>query len=423
MTVDLLKPVRSDLTRRSINFFNGRLLSGEDLTTEQMTNRVAHGLLGQAIGDGVVYGLEVQEGASSTLQVPTLAITRGLAINKNGASLLLDTDTELALVRPPTATNGSPAIFQDCTPTQTGAYIAGAGVYLLTVGPANAPQGLAEVSGVSTAQAPCNSKFNIQCVQFRLIPIDLDQTELSDTNHLRNLVAYKCFGVADQVKFVTDPFGPPLTSYGLLDQLRSNQVLTNCEVPLAVLYWTATSGIVFVDMWAVRRPVFPQAATEMWAPAAGQRRMAEGLAMFLQFQEHVGDVRSQSGDLGDVTAQSNFSLLPPVGIVPVNHSPGDDNGDDTKFFKGMTYRGPAFINAARLEALLHTSFTFPPIDTQKGEAVWLYRVRENRMAIDFFAGLSSSSGYLVFSSGHLPYQADARFDVAYWNYSNYALGR
>src|SRR5260370_18506328 len=144
MTVDLLKPVLSNRTR-SINFFNGRLLAGEDLTTEQMTNRAAHALLGQALGDGVVYGLEVQEsGKSSTLQAPTLAITQGLAINKNGASLLLDTDTELALVRPPTAANGTSAIFQDCTPTQTGAYIAGAAVYMLTFGTANTPHGLAE---------------------------------------------------------------------------------------------------------------------------------------------------------------------------------------------------------------------------------------------------------------------------------------
>jgi len=38
---------------QSINFFNGRLLSGEDLSQEQLANLQARHLLGKAIGDGV----------------------------------------------------------------------------------------------------------------------------------------------------------------------------------------------------------------------------------------------------------------------------------------------------------------------------------------------------------------------------------
>src|ERR1700746_2458354 len=106
MPVNLLNPVLSKRTK-SVNFFNGRLLAGEDLTTEQQTNRVAHALLGKAIGDGVVYGLEVTESKlSSTTTAPVLAVTSGLAINKNGGTLLLDSDSKIALVRPATATNG-----------------------------------------------------------------------------------------------------------------------------------------------------------------------------------------------------------------------------------------------------------------------------------------------------------------------------
>src|SRR5208337_1144897 len=119
MAVNLLTPILSTRSR-SINFFNGRLLAGEDLTTEQQTNRVAHSLLGQAAGDGVVYGLEVTQSAlSSTPAAPVLAVTQGLAINKNGGWLLLDSDTEIALVRPANGSNGSgntTTIFQDCTP-------------------------------------------------------------------------------------------------------------------------------------------------------------------------------------------------------------------------------------------------------------------------------------------------------------------
>src|SRR5262245_27316945 len=115
MPVNLLQPVLNDRTR-SVNFFNGRLLAGEDLTTEQQTNRVAHNLLGQAIGDGVAYGLEVRESfRSSTTQSPVLTVTRGLAINRTGTTLMLESDTEVALVRPTngtSASNGSSSIFR-----------------------------------------------------------------------------------------------------------------------------------------------------------------------------------------------------------------------------------------------------------------------------------------------------------------------
>src|SRR5213595_773753 len=90
MTNNLLTPILNDRTR-SVNFFNGRLLTGEDLTAEQKANRVAHGLLGQAVGSGVSHGLEVAEATlSSTKQSPVLAIRQGLAFNRNGAALLLD---------------------------------------------------------------------------------------------------------------------------------------------------------------------------------------------------------------------------------------------------------------------------------------------------------------------------------------------
>src|SRR5438477_33380 len=42
-----------------INFFNGRLLSGEDLTHEQKTTVLRDQRLGQAVGPGVVYGLQL----------------------------------------------------------------------------------------------------------------------------------------------------------------------------------------------------------------------------------------------------------------------------------------------------------------------------------------------------------------------------
>ncbi len=143
MANNLLTPIVNNRTR-SVNFFNGRLLTGEDLTAEQQANRVAHSLLGQAAGAGVAYGLEVSESATlSQVASPVLSITRGLAVNSNGGTLLMDSDTDISLVRPASPASGGSSVFAECLPMQSGVYIAGAGVYLLTIGPASATQGLA----------------------------------------------------------------------------------------------------------------------------------------------------------------------------------------------------------------------------------------------------------------------------------------
>lgn len=413
MAVDLLKPVLSNRTR-SINFFNGRLLAGEDLTNEQQTNRAAHALLGQAIGDGVVYGLEVKESSqSSKPQSPVLAVTRGLAVNKNGGSLLLDTDTEVALVRPANGTNastGSSAIFQECTPTQTGAYIAGAGVYLLTIGPANAPQGLAEVSGISTAQAPCNSKYNAQGVQFRLIPIiGFTKDELNDTNHLRNLVAYRCFGVADQTTVIADPFGPQVASYGLLDQLRSNSILTNCEVPLAVLYWTADSGIVFVDMWAVRRRATHGPVTSVWPLLAGDRRVSEAEAEFSQFEDQMQSILVNENNPASITVDSHFEFLPAAGMLPTVGKGSVSGFDANTFFGAHASRDIATTDGDLLRELFHDALYQEPVRLSTTRKIQLYLIWENLQAVS--QGISHQLA-LIFASPALRYRGIARFGFA-----------
>lgn len=418
MAVNLLTPILSTRTR-SINFFNGRLLAGEDLTTEQQNNRVAHSLLGEAIGDGVVYGLEVtQSTLSSTIQSPVLAITQGLAINRNGAALLLDTNTEIRLVRPSTQTATTPApIFQDCTPAQSGPYIAGAGVYLLTVGPATATEGLAEVSGLNNSQAACNSGYNTQGVQFRLIPVNLTQNELDDTDHLRNLVAYKCFGVADQAGFLADPFGTSLTSYGLLGQLRSSHTLTDCDVPLAMLYWTADQGIVFVDMWSVRRAAPQSTSTSGWSLLLGARRLREAEAEFFQFEDQIEWMLAAENNPPSVVADSRFAFLPAVGIMPITGQGSSSGFDPDTFFGAHASSDIATTDADLLRELFHDGFYEQPIQLSTAGKVQLYLIWENLQSV--LQGTSTQLA-LVFASSTLRYRGIARFGTAKWSLSRFA---
>src|SRR5262245_66274900 len=83
---------------RRINFFNGRLLSGEDLSREQAANEQGRRRLGRAIGDGIAYGLEVAPTpGSDRVRQPVISITPGLAISRRGDTLLLADPVDISL--------------------------------------------------------------------------------------------------------------------------------------------------------------------------------------------------------------------------------------------------------------------------------------------------------------------------------------
>src|SRR5205085_206865 len=211
-------------------------------------------------------------------------------ISRAGEALRLTKAIDVSLVRPQDGSTPTPAdsTFSACQPPQSSVYVTGSGVYLLTIGPAKGSEGRALVSGLENAAAKCNTKYTVDGVQFRLLQLNLTATELGD-QRLRNLVAYKCFGVDDIKSFAKDPFRFAPPRHSLLDELRPDR-LSDCEVPLAILYWTASDGIRFVDMWAARRRLIDPAAASQWEMMIGDRRRGEAEAIFLQFANHLKDL-------------------------------------------------------------------------------------------------------------------------------------
>jgi hypothetical protein len=416
MATDLFTPILNDRTR-SVRFFNGRLLSGEAMTDEQSGLRAARMLLAQAVGDGVAQGFTVKESAgTSTTLSPVVTVGAGVAINRRGEILLLATDTDVKLVRPAQPATAPVSVFQTCTPPNQGVYVADAGVYLLTVCSLGAANGLAEVSGLGGIQASCNAKYIVDAVQIRLLEVPVDAATLADVAHLRNLVAYQCFGVDHLLDFATDPFGTTAEPRTLLDALRDSKQLTDCDVPLALIYWTATGGIQFLDMWSVRRRV-----TRTNAPAhplLTDRRLATSEAMTKQFQAHIADLLATAAVPAGIAARDSFAFLPPIGIAPLASGASIRGIAYASFFAGRTYRGPLFVNGAKLDPLLRAHVTVAPIDFRNDEMVWLYSVAQNVRAANRGEPTAPQT-YLIFTSGQIPYQAEAQFNVSYWNYSNY----
>jgi hypothetical protein len=411
--IDLQQPVL-DGGIRSINFFNGRLLSARDLTREQTAYREADRRLSQAVGDGIAYGLEVSKTPGASNASPAVSVAAGLAINRRGQTLMLAANTDVALVRSPEG-NGGADSFSDCLPLQTGAYVAGAGAYLLTLAPAQSTEGRATTNGMNPAGS-CNTDTIVTAVQFRLIQIDppITDAELQDQNHLRNLIAYKCFGWSETNDFIKDPFGTEVNQWGLLDSLRPNQ-LTDCEVPLAVLYWTQNDGIKFVDMWSVRRRISVPGYSSSWSSLIQDRRLAEAEAMFLQFQAQLDTLRFTTNNPDQTRLVDQCRYVPAAGFVPLAQDNFTEGFHPDLFFDTLTLHTDVYIEGARVEQLLRASFNYPPVDLQAPDGpvmLWIYKVRENRQA-------DGVQPYFIFSSGHMPYLADPHFDVNRWEYSNY----
>jgi len=171
--VDILEPVLSGGIRNA-NFFNGRLLAAEDLTDFQTANAQQHQQLARAVGDGVVYGLEVSASASSTSTQAVLRVTQGLAFNRNGQAVALPSDVELSLVPTADALNADAGLFAVCQPPQA-TVLTNPGLYVLTITP---------VSRFSTESAPktdvfdegvastCGSRWIVEGAQFRTVQLD-----------------------------------------------------------------------------------------------------------------------------------------------------------------------------------------------------------------------------------------------------------
>ena len=159
---ELLEPIlRGGI--RSVNFFNGRLLSAEDLKQEQDANREGRARLGQAVGHGVAYGLEVTLSAANTAQTPVVTVGAGLAVNREGRALKLTAAADIALVQQPSDEGASAgATFKDCRTRQGGVYLTGAGVYLLTVAPAEGSEGRSPFSGLGVTVVTCNMRYMVE---------------------------------------------------------------------------------------------------------------------------------------------------------------------------------------------------------------------------------------------------------------------
>jgi hypothetical protein len=310
-----------------VNFFNGRLLTAEDLTDEQTADRLARRQLGKALGSGVANGFwvtapKLNDNTSAGLVVD---VDAGVATSPRGDVVCLTEKTRVALTGSIKPTGGGPFAFADCDSTGESGISGSAGLYLLTVSPAAEGTGRAPTSGLGGSSggntpAPCNTRYVVYGLAFHLIRL----TTPTPGARLRNTLAYQAFGflpvpnVSQTVSKAFDtPFAAASASYGLLDALGPDK-LPICNVPLALIYRSA-EGLQFVDNWSVRRRVTGRTATQPWHFFTSPRRSSENEAQFLQFQEHLADLLADKSVKPEgLRAAQRFALLPPAGLLPAS---------------------------------------------------------------------------------------------------------
>lgn len=430
MAVDLLTPILAPQLR-GVHFFNGRLLSGEDMTDEQNAHRAVHELLGHSIGDGVVSGLHVAEADfGSTAETPVLHVGHGVAINRRGETLFLPEDVEVRLVRPASAAPRvtGDAVFHTCTPPRNVPPFVDAAVYLLTIASSRTGEGNA---GLSALPARCSMRWIVDSVEFRLINLNVSAELQNAPDRLRNRVAYACFGSGARMDYAVNPFGNTRTPPSLIEALRGAD-LTDCDVPLALVQWK-TSGLAYVDVWSARRRCASGAnAANAMAFSARSTPVAE--AMFQQFAEQIVELQHELQDPEAAEGRRYFRYLPPAGFLPVS-SGAVSRFEHATFFAGKTTSLPWFIEASDVEALLREAVHYPPVDLDDPEFVWIYVVRENRAATIFGPDLDAVESlgpelsaraiqagvphYVLFANANVPFFGRSRFDRSHFDFANF----
>lgn len=373
MTKLLLEPILEGI--QQTHFFNGRLLSGEDLAREQAAGRNACRRLGRAIGEGVAYGLQVVETLNvSSKESPVVTIRAGAAINRRGDVLELVNEAELSLIGGSTERPAAPSAFKECEPPTSSGFVVGEGAYVLVIGPTEGREGRAPTSGLGNVTASCNARYTVEGVRFRLVEIRLGKDVLNDTGRLRNRLAHRCFGTDVTAQFSASPFLSGATSYGAIDTLRAQGTVTDCDVPLAMILWTKAGGIEFIDTWAVRRRLSKRPVDPSWDPVIGDRRASETEAMFLQFQDHIEDIRINDPNPAAIAASAHFAFLPPVGFVRLKTDPQPRGFDPARFFGDYAWSRAMGIDVAQVRAICLEALDHEPINLSVPDRIHIYKV-------------------------------------------------
>ena len=272
-------------------FFNGRLLSAEDLTREQAARDGAERRLARLIGCGVANGLGVTKGVGSVLH-----IAAGLGLTPSGAVIDIgNLDLDLSSAGKGSSFSG----FGNCAaglaegqPT--------AGVYLLTLTPAWSGQGRAAT--LLGEVGACNRRTEQPAVRARLVEV---QTPAGiATASLRNELAVALLSPGQGLTAVPDG---ARVGWWMRQRIGTGAAaaagLMADELPLALLQIDANAVPQWIDTDSAHRHLAPppgETADALWPQSWGVEMQAFAAQFTAQLMEATG------------VSAASFAWLPPT---------------------------------------------------------------------------------------------------------------
>ncbi len=309
-------------------FFNGRLLSAEDLTREQDQRAGGQRRLARLIGCGVAKGLQVSRLSTAS----KLRIAPGLGVTPSGELIEID---QLDLDLSAAARAGRLGGFGNCAAGLADGQPL-AGLYLLVLTPAWTPQGRAQT--LLGEVGACNRRTEQPAVRARLLEL-LRPASATNVN-LRNLLAVGLLspgqGLAATSADERVGWWPRLRQRS--DTGASCPTLGGDDLPLSVVQIDSSAGVVFLDTDAARRPLAlpPGAAGDALWPLSWAVEMQ---AFGVQFLAQLGATLPPPA--------SEFVWLPPA----LTLSPAQLERFAQVFRVKLSARIPALGRAAFARAL------------------------------------------------------------------------
>ena len=327
-------PLILDGFRRRPRYFDGRFLTGADLTRDQDYVRQRQADMARASGAGVISGLRVRNRTLSRGQA--LSISAGVGLTPSGDVVMLNRRKDVPLIDLPTSRQLDAALGLSEEPRvplgrRTGLFILALRPVEFTANPIAAyPR---EIAGKRTVE----DGDTIEASAITLIPYP-DMAGAADVREARRKVARAIFA-------------------------GQGGAMPQDALPLAML-GLDRGTVRWIDTAMVRRETGADSGVR--AMFAGRpRAIAE--AFVVQHQGHLNDVLADMAgrNISAVfPAASVFSMLPPVGLMPLEALRADDQGFTQLYFPPGVDVDIAFVPGDEIAALAEEALALPPIDLE-----------------------------------------------------------
>ena len=347
--------VRGSNNLRRTNWFNGRYLTAEALSRQDVYFDARLRLAAHAQMPGIAWGLGIGAAGANATPVhsesrtggmpagQTLTLRRGLAFDHVGRPILVSEPFTFTIEKllgawrkTPQKVVGGGIDFMPCVcladdpagPTG-GSALVPSGPYLLVIQPNESEEGGAKVMGEicgGAAAVNCRAEawrggFGLSLVRF---PVELPLREdLVSAWDLRGTLSAYFFDVFEHPLWKR--WDPGFLTSGPFCSDTGPGRHDAAAVALAMVYLGEDGSVLFLDQWIPRRTICDSPAEDWHRTRFGAPPRAAAWARIHQFQCMLAEslTRQALGSERDDLYSRGFRHIPPIGFLPITPEPPD----------------------------------------------------------------------------------------------------